>query len=64
MQDDALARGVDDTAALTNFDDIDEEDKAGRKTRLFKRDETQGYLDTSSLDAASLEKVQLLPPVS
>lgn len=43
--------------SVTNFDDIDEEDKAGRKTRLFKRDETQGYLDVSSLDAASVHKV-------
>ena len=42
---------------MTNFDDIDEEDKAGRKTRLFKRNETRGYIDTASLDAASLDKV-------
>lgn len=43
--------------AVTNFDDIDEEDRAGRKTRLFKRNETQGYIDTASLDAASVDKV-------
>ena len=43
--------------AATNFDDIDDEDKAGRKTRLFKRNETQGYIDTASLDAASIDKV-------
>ncbi|CAM9500835.1 unnamed protein product [Hapterophycus canaliculatus] len=42
--------------AVTNFDDIDEEDRAGRKTRLFKRNETQGYIDTASLDAASVDK--------
>lgn len=55
-----LAAGKESSAldrAVTNFDDIDEEDKAGRKTRLFKRNETQGYVDTASLDAASLDKV-------
>lgn len=45
--------------AATNFDDIDEEDKAGRKTRLFKRHETQGYLDLESLEAASVDKVHV-----
>lgn len=52
-----LADGRESALSLTNFDDIDEEDKAGRKTRLFKRNETQGYIDTSSLDAASVDKV-------
>lgn len=47
-------------AAATNFDDIDEEDKAGRKTRLFKRNETQGYLDLASLEAASVDKVSCI----
>lgn len=55
-----MAEGTESSAssrAVTNFDDIDEEDKAGHKTRLFKRNETQGYIDTASLDAASLDKV-------
>lgn len=59
-QDDALATGGEAMLSLsstTNFDDIDEEDKAGRNTRLFKRHETQGYLDMSSLEAASVDKV-------
>lgn len=51
-----MADGKDSGSSLTNFDDIDEEDKAGRKTRLFKRNETQGYVDTASLDAASVDK--------
>lgn len=42
---------------VAKFDDIDEEDKAGRKIRNFKRDETQGYLDMESLDSASVDKV-------
>lgn len=45
---------------VTNFDDIDEEDKAGRKIRNFKRDETQGYLDIGSFDSASVDKVKSL----
>lgn len=51
-------RNTSSNMSLTNFDDIDEEDKAGRKTRLFKRHETQGYIDTASLDAASVDKVR------
>ena len=43
--------------SLTKFDDIDEEDKAGRKTRNFKRNETRGYLDIESLNSASVDKV-------
>lgn len=60
-QDGMLAKGTESSAlsrTVTNFDDIDEEDKAGRKTRLFKRNETQGYIDTESLDAASLDKAR------
>lgn len=53
-----MAEGKESSLSLTNFEDIDEEDKAGRKTRLFKRNETQGYIDTASLDAASVDKVQ------
>eukprot|EP00903_Cladosiphon_okamuranus_P006576 g6424.t1 len=59
QRDGLLAEGKESSAlarAVTNFDDIDEEDKAGRKTRLFKRNETEGYIDTASLDAASLDK--------
>lgn len=52
-----LAAGAENRVSTTNFDDIDEEDKAGKKTRLFKSDGSQGYLDVSSLDAASLDKV-------
>ncbi|CAM9903570.1 unnamed protein product [Pylaiella littoralis] len=58
-RDGVLAEGTESSAssrAVANFDDIDEEDKAGHKTRLFKRNETQGYIDTASLDAASLDK--------
>lgn len=57
LQDGVLANGDESAMSLTNFDDIDEEDRAGRKTRLFKRYETQGYVDTASLDAASVDKV-------
>lgn len=63
VQDAVLAAAGSEAAPLslarvaTNFDDIDEEDKAGRKTRLFKRHETQGYLDLESLEAASVDKV-------
>ena len=56
-QDVVLAGGNESAMSLTNFDDIDEEDRAGRKTRLFKRNETRGYIDTASLDAASVDKV-------
>lgn len=52
-----LANGDESALSLTNFDDIDEEDRAGRKTRLFKRYETQGYVDMASLEAASVDKV-------
>lgn len=55
-----MAEGNESALSLTNFDDIDEEDRAGRKTRLFKRNETQGYIDTASLDAASVDKVSYL----
>ena len=55
-----MAEGNESALSLTNFDDIDEEDRAGRKTRLFKRNETQGYIDTTSLDAASVDKVSYL----
>lgn len=64
QQDGVLATGKESSAlarTVTNFDDIDEEDRAGRKTRLFKRNETQGYIDTASMDAASLDKVRLTP---